>query len=109
MRHETEAVVGHALMERETVACIVVELGFRTLSHHDFGKFNECPLLPSLWDTTHNLCVFVAGEAEVNEPPSVKKPRRLFQQRNPLAVFLDQIVVGGQYVRNGHLLIQFGK
>ena len=79
MRHETESVIGHALMEREAVACIVVEPGFRALAHHDFGKFNECPPLPPLGDTVGDLDVFVAGGAEANEPLAVEQPRCLIQ------------------------------
>jgi len=40
--------------------------------------------------------VFVAGEAETDEPLSVKQTRRLLQQGNPTAVVLNQVVVGGE-------------
>ena len=40
--------------------------------------------------------MFVAGEAEVNEPLPIEQPRRLLQQLNPPSVVLDQVVVGGE-------------
>ena len=42
------------------------------------------------------LTLFVAGEAEVDEPLAVEQPSRFLQQRNPPPVVLDQVVVGGE-------------
>ena len=44
--------------------------------------------------------VFMAGEAEADEPFSVKLPCCLLQQRHPPPVVLDQVVVGGEDVGN---------
>ena len=47
------------------------------------------------------LDVFVAGEAEVDEPFTIEQPSAAFsQQRNPPPVVLDQVVVGGEDVGN---------
>ena len=100
MRHETKAVVGYALMEREAIAYVVVEPGFRTLSHHDFSKFNERSLFPPLRDAVDNFAEFVAGKPEVNEPLAVEQTRRLLQQCNPPSVVLDQVVIGGEDFSN---------
>ena len=61
--------------------------------------------LPPLGEAVDDLDVFVAGEAEVDEPLAVEQPRRLLQQDNPPPVGLDQIVIGGEDV--GDLLLHF--
>jgi hypothetical protein len=38
--------------------------------------------------------VLVAGEAEVDEPLLVQRPRHLLQDRDPPRVVLDQVVIG---------------
>ena len=52
--------------------------------------------LPPLGKAVDDLDVFVAREAEVDEPLAVEHPRRFLQQRNPAPVVLDQVVVGGE-------------
>ena len=93
-------------MKREAVACIIVEPGFRTLPHHDFGKFNERPPFPTLWDALYDCYLLVTGEAEVNEPLAIEKPRRLLQQRNPPSVIFHQVVIDGEDRDDSTLLIR---
>ena len=55
-------------------------------------------LLPPFRHPVGDGVVFVAGEAEANEPLLVELPRRLLQQPHPPPVVLDQVVVGGEDV-----------
>src|SRR5258708_7379729 len=54
----------------------------------------ENPALPSLREAVDDPCMFVAGEAEADEPLAVKQARRLLQQRHPPSVVRDQVIVG---------------
>src|SRR5579871_846829 len=62
-----------------------------TLEHQNVFKGNALP--PARNDGARDR-VFVAREAEADEPLFVKQPRRLLQQRHPPAVVFDQVVVG---------------
>ena len=58
------------------------------------SQASRTSVAPNPRQTVDDLDMFVAGEAEVDEPLAVKHPRRLLQQRNPPPVVLDQVVVG---------------
>src|SRR3569832_71288 len=53
---------------------------------------------PTLRNAFGDGGMFMAGEAEEDEPLAVELPRRVFQQRHPPPVVFDQIVVGGKNV-----------
>lgn len=59
-------------------------------------EFPEALSLPPLRHAVDDLGVFVAGEAEVDEPFLVEQPRRLLQQLYAPPVVLDQVVIGGK-------------
>jgi len=50
---------------------------------YDIDNILQRPTYPSLGEAIGDLDVFVAGEAEVNEPLTVEQPHRLLQQCNP--------------------------
>jgi hypothetical protein len=59
-------------------------------------EIGECLDSPPLGQAINDLDVFMAGEAEVDEPLAVEHPRRLLQQHDPLPVILDEVVIGGE-------------
>ena len=71
---------------------------------NDVDNIIKAPSLPPLGEAVGDLDMFVAGEAEVDEPLAVKKSRRLLQQRNTPLVVLDQVVVGGDNLNEAFLL-----
>jgi hypothetical protein len=60
---------------------------------------------PSLRRAVGDAGVFVAGEAEADEPFSVKLSRCILQQRHPPPIVLDQVVVGGEDFSDSPLFI----
>src|SRR5439155_12610580 len=71
-----------------------------------FRDGSKCPPLPFLRKALNDLDVFVAGEAESDEPFAVKHPRRFLLQRDAPPVVLDQVVVGGKDVGDSLLNIE---
>ena len=83
-------------MLKSNVDIVFVEVGRPHAFPHNLNYIAQCPPLPAFGEAVDDLDVFVAGEAEVDKPFAVEQPRRLFQQRNPAPVVLDQVVVGGE-------------
>ena len=80
-------------MLETNVNIVLFEVGRLHVLLYNLYYVAQCTRLPPLGKAVNDFDVFVAGEAEVNEPLSVKKPRRLFQQRNPLRIVVNQVVV----------------
>ena len=78
----------------------LLQFTLRNVAPHFFGKLAKLLDLPPLRNFPERRgdagVVFVAGEAELDEPLAVKSAGHSFQDLDaPLAV-LDQVVVGGQ-------------
>ena len=67
-----------------------------SISHYldDITKRHAAPIPRR--HAVDDLDLFVAGEAEVDEPLAVEQPSSLLQQHNTPSVVLDQFVVGGE-------------
>src|SRR5450756_13387 len=77
----------------------VPEIGVGSLGRapaHHVHCLKRGAFAPPLRHAVDNAGAFVAGELEADEPFFVEQARGLFQQSNPAAVVLDQVVVGGE-------------
>jgi len=63
---------------------------------YSYRNFSKSFPLPPLGHAVLDFDMFMAGEAEVDEPLFVQKPRSLLQQLNPPPVVFDEVVVGGE-------------
>ena len=87
-------------MLKADVNVVILEIRRPYAILNDVDEFTKRPVLPSLGGTIAGLHVFMAGESEADEPLAVEQPRRFLQQRNPLPVVLDQVVVGRDNLAN---------
>ena len=69
----------------------------------EWSNFTDRCSRPSLGYAVGDGYSFVARKAEADEPLLVEHPGRLFQQPNPSAVVLDQVVVCAEYGNYGIL------
>jgi hypothetical protein len=89
------AVANALLVDDKTIRGIVIVRCYSPLEV--LGQLAQWFALPALRHPFGGKAgVFVAGEAEADEPLFVKVTRRLLQQRHAAAVVLDQVVVGGE-------------